>query len=152
MWEGNGVNTEGVRWKMYETCRAYRYSKRSSVACHLADLPLPGVSIQWQFLPTKVPLWNTWIGGFRWFHLVSSNIPFQVWYSNCEQTFEGRGYYKHPMASGVCPCSPSLKWPKLKSNQTGSMYINLLDLDPLAAIDPKNSGVSAIFHTICFQK
>ena len=25
-----------------------------------------------------------------------------------------------------------------------NMYINLLDFDPLAAIDPKNSGVSAI--------
>ena len=102
----------------------------------------------------KYPLWNTWIGGFRWFHLVSSNIPFQVWYSNCEQTFEGRGYSFRIPWHLACVHAPH-PWNDRSLSQTkqGSMYINLLDLNPLAAIDPKNSGVSRAsrgFHTIMF--
>ena len=74
---------------MYETCTVYRYSKRSSVATitllllHLAELPRPGLSIQWQFLPEKSTLCETpesvVSGGFIWFHQTSpSKFDIQI--------------------------------------------------------------------------
>lgn len=88
VWEGNCVNTEGVRWKMYETCTMCRYSKRSSVACHLASSAPCRTSSAWcvnsmaVFASKKYPLWNTWSmvsGDFIWFHQTSlSKLDIQI--------------------------------------------------------------------------
>lgn len=159
VWEGNCVNTEGVRWKMYEIMYNVQIFQEE-LCCnhHLAASAPCRTSSAWSVNSMAVFAYKSTLCETpdRWFQVVSfgfikhpfPSLIFKLW----ANLWRKRILFSHPMPPGVCPCSSSLKWPKLKSNQTGSMYINLLDLDPLAAIDPKNSGLSAIFHTICFQK